>query len=660
MLGDNGATITPAAGEHTYNSGDVVSISATANSGYHFSSWTSTTTSITFGNANSASTTATIGAAGTVNANFEDDTVLYSVDFVLGVGGASISPYGSNTYEAGNSVPILATAVSGYHFTSWSSSTGLITFGSTTSASTTATINGPGTITANFAADTVQYSVDFVLGDGGSTINPMGSHTYVAGTSIQIFASASPGYHFTSWSSNTGSIVFENAEDDFAFATINADGTIIANFEVDPVLYSVDFVLGVGGASISPYGSNTYEAGNSVPILATAVSGYHFTSWSSSSGLITFGSTTSASTTATINGPGTITANFAADTGSYTLAFKETGLSFGKLWSVTCNGVTKSSTSSTISFSNIPSGNYPWSVGSPISGGIGTQFDATQASGVINVPSKLIQSIVFNKQYYLTMDSNFGTTSPSSGGWFNAGSKVTIKAIAPSTIAGERYLWNGWLGSGSRSYSGSMNPASNTVIMNGPIKECALWSHQYLLTIMTSGVPSPYSADVSLGANNKGHASDASPFTTWVTAGTSTGKIYIDCLIYAGSNTRYVFGSWSDASTANPKSSIVINGPTTFTANYKTQFKVTFTQSGLGSESKGTVVKIDGANYARSDLPVSFWWEKGSSHLYQYLSPLKLGSTSYIWKSTNGLSILQSGTITILASGTISGNYIRK
>ena len=149
-------------------------------------------------------------------------------------------------------------------------------------------------------------------------------------------------------------------------------------------------------------------------------------------------------------------------------------------------------------------------------------------------------------------------------------------------------------------------------------------------------------------------------YTTWITAGTSTGKIGIDSLISAGSNTRYVFDSWSDASTANPKSSIVINGPTTLTANYKTQFKVTFTQSGVGSEFKGTVVKIDGANYDRSDLPVSFWWEKGSSHLYQYLSPLKSGSTSYIWKSTNGLSTLQSGTITILASGTISGNYNRK
>jgi hypothetical protein len=45
---------------------------------------------------------------------------------------------------------ISATAGSGYRFSSWSSSTGSITFASSTSASTTTTISGTGTITANF------------------------------------------------------------------------------------------------------------------------------------------------------------------------------------------------------------------------------------------------------------------------------------------------------------------------------------------------------------------------------------------------------------------------------------------------------------------------------------------------------------------------------
>ncbi|MCJ7632958.1 hypothetical protein MUP77_11280 [Candidatus Bathyarchaeota archaeon] len=52
-----------------------------------------------------------------------------------------------------------------------------------------------------------------------------------------------------------------------------------------------------------------------------------------------------------------------------------------------------------------------------------------------------------------------------------------------------------------------------------------------------------------------------------------------------------------------------MNGPKTFTANYKTQYKMSFSQSGIGSDFSGTVVKIDGANYALSSLSVSVWWD---------------------------------------------------
>jgi flagellin-like protein len=135
--------------------GGTIAITATANSGYHFTSWTSSTGSITFGDANLASTSATINGAGTVTANFAADTVQYSVTFVLGANGATITPTaGPHSYDAGSSVPITATANSGYHFTSWTSSTGSITFGDANSASTTATIGAAGTVTANFAVNT--------------------------------------------------------------------------------------------------------------------------------------------------------------------------------------------------------------------------------------------------------------------------------------------------------------------------------------------------------------------------------------------------------------------------------------------------------------------------------------------------------------------------
>jgi hypothetical protein len=66
---------------------------------------------------------------------------------------------------------------------------------------------------------------------------------------------------------------------------------------------------------MSPTGTQTYAAGSSVPLTATAASGYQFSSWTFS-GLIQIANAVQSSTIATINGAGTITANFISTTGN--------------------------------------------------------------------------------------------------------------------------------------------------------------------------------------------------------------------------------------------------------------------------------------------------------------------------------------------------------
>ncbi|MDG6906735.1 MAG: hypothetical protein JRN20_13220, partial [Nitrososphaerota archaeon] len=68
--------------------------------------------------------------------------------------GGTTSPSGLSWYDAGSSLQIVATPASGYEFSSWSTSTGSISLASATSQSTTAEINGPGTISADFATST--------------------------------------------------------------------------------------------------------------------------------------------------------------------------------------------------------------------------------------------------------------------------------------------------------------------------------------------------------------------------------------------------------------------------------------------------------------------------------------------------------------------------
>ncbi len=315
-MGFGGVSMSPT-GTQTYSGSSVVPLTAAAASGYMFSSWTCTGT-ITFDSTSSASTNAHIGSAGSITANFvaTNSGQNYQVNFVLGTGGSGITPNaGTHSYAGGSAVPITATASSGYMFSSWTTSTGTITFDSSVSASTNAYIGGAGTITANFVAinSAKNYQVNFVLGTGGSSMSPTGTQTYAGGASVPLNAVAADGYQFSSWTSS-GTISFDSASSTSTNAHIGSAGTITANFvqSLPGQNYQVTFVLGAGGASMTPAaGTQSYAAGASVPLTATPTSGYQFLNWATS-GSIQIGNSAQSTTSATINGAGTITANFAA------------------------------------------------------------------------------------------------------------------------------------------------------------------------------------------------------------------------------------------------------------------------------------------------------------------------------------------------------------
>jgi hypothetical protein len=74
--------------------------------------------------------------------------------------------------------------------------------------------------------------------------------------------------------------------------------------------FFVTFVATPGGHGTVTPGSGWFNSGAAVSIKATPASGFAFSSWTSSSPGITIASASSATTTATINGSGTITAKF--------------------------------------------------------------------------------------------------------------------------------------------------------------------------------------------------------------------------------------------------------------------------------------------------------------------------------------------------------------
>jgi hypothetical protein len=244
-------------------------------------------------------------------------------------------------------------------------------------------------------------------------------------------------------------------------------------------------------------------------------------------------------------------------------------------------------------------------------------------------------------QFYLTVTSAYDSPSPSSG-WFDSGTNITESVTSPASGGtGVQYVCTGWNGTGSVPASGAASSVTFAIDANSTITWN--WKTQYYLTV-TSAYDSP------------------SPSSGWFDSGTDITES-VTSPTFGGSGTQYVCTGWSGsgsvpASGTASSVTFTISASSSIAWNWKTEFEVTFSQSGVGSDFTGTVVTVDSANYSLSGLPVSFWWDSGSSHSFSFTSPLIVNANKqYVWSSTSGLSTLQSGTLTVTASGSVVGNY---
>ena len=113
---------TATANKTTAAAGDTVTLTATANPGYRFTSWTSVSGG-TFANSSSANTTFTMPAGDvTVTANFVQ---VYTVTVSSMAGGTATAD--KTTAAEGETVTLTATPDSGYHFDGWRVVSGTVT-----------------------------------------------------------------------------------------------------------------------------------------------------------------------------------------------------------------------------------------------------------------------------------------------------------------------------------------------------------------------------------------------------------------------------------------------------------------------------------------------------------------------------------------------------
>ena len=139
----NGGTVTLSPSGGKYPSGTVVTLTATAASGYSFTGWQGDATGST------NPTTVTMNADKTVTANFASTTQYTLTVAASPSNGGSVTKNPNQTqYASGTVVTLTATAASGYTFTGWSGDA------SGTTNPTTVTMNANKTVTAVFTAAT--------------------------------------------------------------------------------------------------------------------------------------------------------------------------------------------------------------------------------------------------------------------------------------------------------------------------------------------------------------------------------------------------------------------------------------------------------------------------------------------------------------------------
>jgi uncharacterized repeat protein (TIGR02543 family) len=468
-----GGSTSPAAGQHTYGAGAVISISATPASGYHFVNWTGNVGTIA--NVNAASTTITMNDDYSIIANFEETEGTYYTLTLAVIGSGSTSPaVGQHTYAAGTVVPIIATPAAGQYFVNWTGNVG--TIASVNAASTTITITGNYSITANFEV-AAPYTLTLAVAGAGSTSPAVGQHTYTAGTSVPITATPTGSYSFSHWAASAGSL--NNASSaTTTFTMPGQDVTVTANFVEGPPIPPDQHTLTmavVGSGSTSPtMGQHTYAAGTSVPIVATPAAGYQFVNWTAPAG--SFTNANSATTTFTMPGQDvTVTANFQViPPGQYTLTMAVAG---GGSTSPAVGQHTYAASSS-VPIVATAAGGYQFINWTATAGSF---TNANSATTTFTMPAQAATvtahfGLIPPSQYSLAISSTAGgsVTTPGEGTFTrNAGTAVSLVA-SPGT----GYRFANWIGHVDT--IADLRAASTAITMNGNYEITAVFAPRFM------------------------------------------------------------------------------------------------------------------------------------------------------------------------------------
>ena len=244
FVAENGNISGAANGEFNY--GTVLTLTASANSGYKFLRWAD--------GEQSATRTVTIVDTVTLTALFASESVtVYTISAVAENG----SVEGVGQYEAGATATLTAVANTGYKFIGWSDAV--------TTATRSFTVSGAASFTALFTAES--YAINISAAHGSISGAATGSYTY--GTELTLTATAATGYHFAGWADG----------DTLATRAYTVAGTASLTALFEPNSYNITLVAGENG-KVRGAESGAFNYDTKLTLSAIADNGYKFLRWS--------------------------------------------------------------------------------------------------------------------------------------------------------------------------------------------------------------------------------------------------------------------------------------------------------------------------------------------------------------------------------------------
>jgi uncharacterized repeat protein (TIGR02543 family) len=221
---EGGSVTEPGEGKFPYcqEQGESVNLVATPDAGYQFVNWTGDVDTIA--DVNDATTTMTMTDDYSITANF---AVVYDL-IISSTGGGSVIRPGEGTfaYGEGTVFELAAEADEGYQFNKWTGDVG--TIDNINDMSTSITVNGDYSITANFE-EMDEYELTISSIGGGAVTNPgEGIFTYGEGDTVNLVATPDVCYRFVNWTGDVGTVADINAAN--TTITMSNDYSITAKF----------------------------------------------------------------------------------------------------------------------------------------------------------------------------------------------------------------------------------------------------------------------------------------------------------------------------------------------------------------------------------------------------------------------------------------------